>query len=311
MHKQNYYKQPRRQPDGLSVRRRYAAPMPVKPSRRKLYGLLMLVTIAVVALMFISPRTVSRAGQSASFLLPIVGGQPKNDKEMSTAKAAVEALVAANPRLGISVSVRDIKHGTQFDAGVARPFTAASTTKVLSAIALLRRVEDGKADLNQQYAGYPLSWHLKQMINQSNNDSWALVNNFIGYGEIASYARSIGLSTYSYTDNSIAASDMALLLEKLYSNKLLKRDNTALLLDLMVKTNNEDMLPLAAPASMRVYHKYGHLEGYLHDTGVLVADKHAVAVAVYTSAPDNADYKGRTMLIRQIAQAIIGSLYTE
>ncbi len=299
----------------------YKKAAPTRPvaatTRRRLpiWTIFAVSAIGFIALVvhFAPAKTIERVGQSVAALVPNlpITGSKDNHEDMQAMQTAVAAVITANPDLKIGVSVVDIKYGTKATVGSSESFVGASTTKVLTAVVFLDQVEKGKESLSKVVNGYPLSWHLQQMINQSNNDSWVILNEEVGYSQLAAYAKAKGLTAYSYTDNSISAADDALLLQELYAEQLVNSDHTKLLLSYMQNTNNEDMIPAAVNPAITTYHKYGQLDGYLHDTGILVSNGHAVSVAVYTSAADGSNYAGRVEAVQQIVKAITANLYTQ
>ena len=103
--------------------------------------------------------------------------------------------------------------------------------------------------------------------------------------------------------------DMALLLQKLASGTLLDADHTAELLGYMQETNDEDLIPAALDPRITVHHKYGVVEGYVHDAALLEADGRSYAVVIYTWGPDDADSADRIDLIHQLTREITGALF--
>ncbi|MFO0971363.1 MAG: serine hydrolase [Candidatus Saccharimonadales bacterium] len=223
----------------------------------------------------------------------------------------VEAIIAEHDDLDISVAIADITSNTKASYGFQDNFAGASTTKVLTAVTYLDQVQKQKRSLSQTIGSMTAKQHLKQMINQSNNDSWSALNTNLTYATIENYARSIGIQSYQAKNNIITASDEALLLQKLYQRTLLSEDNTTLLLSYMQQTNNEAMIPQVIPDGAVLYHKYGQLEDRLHDAAIIDYQNRPIVVVIYTKggASDGSNYQSRVALIRQIAQTIFDIIY--
>ena len=201
----------------------------------------------------------------------------------------------------------EMDSGSVVNSGYQQPFTGASTTKVLTACYLLQQVEQGNVSLDAYVGGHSVRWHLQQMIQQSNNDSWHTLKNMLGWDNLEQYAHQIGIASFSVYANTITASDMALLLRKMYSRQLLSQNDTGLLLSFMQNTNNETLIPAALPAGAVVYHKYGNLNNNLHDAAVIIYNGRTYVLAIYTRSNGPADYTQSTALIHRITQAVIDS----
>ena len=103
-------------------------------------------------------------------------------------------------------------------------------------------------------------------------------------------------------------SDDALLLKQLAAGKLLNSTNTQTLLSYMQNTNNDDMIPYAAPNGATVYHKYGQLDGYLHDTAIIKNGDRTYSLSIYTAS--NNSYLPQVQLIREITRTVAADMPT-
>jgi len=225
----------------------------------------------------------------------------------------VNAAIAGQPDYDISVAVIDVSSKTKANFGIQDNFVGASTTKVVSAVAYLHQVESNKRSLTTQIDGKTAKEHLGLMINESNNESWLALNTNLSHDTLENYAHSLGLSSYDATKNVITASDEAVLLQKLYSGQLLNAANTKLLLSLMQDTNNEDMIPRAAPDGSQVYHKYGQLDDRLHDAAIVDYKNSPVVLVIYTKGgpADGSAYGVRAGIVRQLAKQTLDTIYSD
>ncbi|MCX6497261.1 MAG: class A beta-lactamase-related serine hydrolase [Arthrobacter sp.] len=222
--------------------------------------------------------------------------------------AELNAIIDANGGYQIGVSLIDLADGTVHDYGVQQPFEAASTAKVLAAAAFYHLVESGGASLNEPMGAWTAGFQLKEMIQDSDNDSWSLIMDAVGHQQLSDYAASIGVN-YSPESNTLTPAEMARVMAALYSGKLLDKDDTAELLSYMQNTNYESLIPEAAPADVEVYHKYGLLDGELHDAGILTKNGSAYALVIYTKGDSDGDIPQRTDVIHQLTRAVTDAVF--
>lgn len=222
---------------------------------------------------------------------------------MNTITAAAENY----PDVETGVSLIDLDSGTQLDAGENVAFTAASTTKVLTAAAYMRSVDQGTASLSTLIAGTSAKVLLQRMLNLSDNDAWAALNSYIGKDVLKNYATTLGLTSYDPYTNIITPHDEAVLMAVLADNKLTTSEHTNLLLSYMHNTNNEDLIPAALPTGATIYHKYGYLGGELHDAAIITYEGHHFVLVIFTKNDNNSleDYAERTQLFHKITDAAI------
>lgn len=219
--------------------------------------------------------------------------------------------VADNPSLDISVSLVDVKTNTARDFGAQETFAGASTTKVLTAVAYLKQVEEGKKTLDQDISGSTATHHLQQMINQSNNESWSALNRTVGHTELEAYAHSIGMGSYQFSGNTLQTKDEALLLAKLTRGELITKEHRAILYSYMQNTNNEDMIPAVIPENAVVHHKYGELEDRLHDAAIIDYKNRPLVLVIFTKGvpATGKNYVVHTKLIQSVAENVFNIFY--
>jgi beta-lactamase class A len=226
--------------------------------------------------------------------------------------ARIQAILDANSQYQVGVAVVDLSQnagsGDVTEYGVRDKFVAASTAKVLAAAAYYHLVETGAATLDDPLGSYTAGFQLREMIQQSDNDSWSLIMNAVGHEELTEYAASLGVS-YDPTTNTLTPAEMATIVSRLYSGRLLNAGDTAQLLSYMQDTNYETLIPAAVPAGITVFHKYGLLGGELHDAAILTQGDAAYALVIYTKGQGLSDDPERTEVIHQLTQAVAGVLF--
>jgi len=226
--------------------------------------------------------------------------------------ARIQAILDANSQYQIGVALMDVSSGADpaevHEYGVREDFVAASTAKVLAAAAYYHLVETGAASLDDPLGAYTAGFQLREMIQQSDNDSWSLIMDAVGHPELTAYAATLGVD-YDPEINTLTPADMARILSGVYSGTLLDAKDTAALLSYMQDTNYESLIPAAVPEGITVFHKYGLLDDELHDAGILARDGTAYVLVIYTKGQDLSDVPERTEVIHQLAQAVAGALF--
>ncbi|MFF2246682.1 serine hydrolase [Arthrobacter sp. NPDC058130] len=224
--------------------------------------------------------------------------------------AEIQRIIIEHPDHRIGVAVVDTRDGQLQSYGDVAPYTAASTAKVLTAAAYYHLVETGDKSLDAPLGSFNAAFQLKAMINTSSDDSWLLLMQDIGYPNLTAYAATLGI-TYDPEQNLLAPPDMARLLAQLATGKLLNADHTAELLGYMQHTNDEDLIPAAVDPSITVHHKYGVVQGYVHDAALLSVGDRSYAVVIYTWGPDDADSANRLDLIHDLTHQLTGALFRQ
>ncbi|PVZ52283.1 serine hydrolase [Arthrobacter sp. H-02-3] len=222
--------------------------------------------------------------------------------------AEIQRIIGGHPDHRIGVAIMDTSDGALQSYGDVAPYTAASTAKVLTAAAYYHLVETGEKSLDTQLGAFTAAFQLKAMINTSSDDSWILLMQDIGYPRLSDFAATLGI-TYDPEQNLLAPADMARLLQQLSTGKLLNTGHTAELLGYMQHTNDEDLIPAAVSPEITVHHKYGVVEGYVHDAALLSAGDRSYAVVIYTWGPDDADSAARLDLIHELTHQLTGALF--
>jgi beta-lactamase class A len=77
----------------------------------------------------------------------------------------------------------------------------------------------------------------------------------------------------------------------------------------MQHTNYETLIPAAVPPAIAGFHKYGLLNGYLHDASILAQGWRAYAFVVYTLGRSIADIPARTTVIHELTHAVVEKLF--
>ncbi|MCB5291584.1 serine hydrolase [Arthrobacter sp. SO3] len=220
--------------------------------------------------------------------------------------AEIQRILAENSGYRIGVALVDTHGGEPRSYGDGSEFVAASTAKIITAAAYYHLVETGEKSLDVPLGSFDAAFQVKAMVNASSDDSWLLLMQDIGYPTLIEYAASIGIS-YDPEQNMLTPAEMALLLRQLSTGKLLNAEHTKELLGYMQQTNNERLIPAAVGPDVTVQHKYGELEGYVHDAAVLTSGGRSYALAIYSWGEDG-ESEERLAVIHQLTEAVTGAL---
>lgn len=234
--------------------------------------------------------------------------QPPPPPAGATLDEQLNAIIAANSRYQVGVALVDMSDGVVRQYGVQEKFVAASTGKILAAAAYYHLAEAGVVSLAAPMDGHTAAFQIRQMIQQSNNTSWTLILKAVGYQGIHDYAASLEIP-YDRTFNTLSPAETARILTLLYTGRLLSAAHTAELLSYMQNTNYETLIPAAVPPEVTVFHKYGLLNGNLHDASILVQGQRAYAFVVYSLGTGVAANPVQAMIIRQLTRAVVNQLF--
>jgi beta-lactamase class A len=211
----------------------------------------------------------------------------------------INDIIATNSDIVISVAIKDLNTGATHNYGNQDAMTAASVTKVLTAVDYLKEVELGHKSLDTVLNdGNTAKYDIEQMIVVSDNNAWHALNDSLTYTQMQAYAQSVGLSTYYYVDNTINTADITKLLSDLYQRHLINETNTQLLLSYMERANFRDLIIPAVPEHDSVYHKAGWLYSYLNDATIITNTDRAIVLTIFSDSITNYD-KTRIAAIMQ------------
>ena len=202
----------------------------------------------------------------------------------------------------------DLSDGVVHEYGVRQPFVAASTAKVLAAAAYYHLVETGGATLDEPMGDWTAGFQLKEMIQDSDDDSWSLIMDAVGHTELSDYAASIGVS-YDPDSNTLTPAEMAGILASLYSGKLLAAETPrSCCPTCRTPTMNRSFPPRYPPASPSSTNT-DCWAGNCTTPASSPRAAAAYALAVYTKGEDPGDIPQRTEVIHQLTRAVTDALF--
>jgi beta-lactamase class A len=268
-----------------------------------LFTALVLVIVAIVVLAVV--RSAPRSGTD-----PNAAAAPEAPVAVApdSLEDSVQSVLDENPDYRVGLAMADISGDAALTFGDREAFTAASTAKIITAAAYYHLVETGEASLDEPLGDYDAAFQLEAMVNESNNDSWLLLMDAVGYPRLTEYAASIGVA-YDPEENLLTPAEMALVLKQLYAGDLLNPDNTAELLSYMQDTNNEELIPAGSQAGIEVFHKYGEIDGELHDAAVLAYRGSTFVLVIYTENADGTKDAEQAEVIRELTGVVEKALF--
>lgn len=255
--------------------------------------------------------SLNAGASSLTYLKPAISRQPATPTPTPTpafvpldVQARWQRIAEQYPKVTVSAELRDVRTGLTATMDASTPYRAASTTKMIAASYFLNQVEQDKRSLDEPLGNFTAKFQLQQMINQSNNNSWAAFLQLLGRTNEQRYAHQQGWASFNVTTNYIAPTDLADLLQQLWQEKLLNKDHTDYLLSLMQHTINEELIPPAVPAGAVVYHKYGWLEDDLHDAALITYKGRTYVLVIMSNGHGVMGYTQRRELFHSLVKAV-------
>jgi beta-lactamase class A len=283
-----------------------------RTARNGFLALPLALLFTVVALLITATVVLAavRSGPLAGPSGPVPGVVPEAPVAVApdSLQDSIESVLRDNPDYRIGLAMADISGDAAMTYGDQEAYNAASTAKIITAAAFYDMVENGDASLDDPLGNYDAAFQLEAMVKQSNNDSWLLLMDVVGYPQLTDYAASIGVA-YDPEENLLTPAEMALVLKQLYAGDLLNPDNTAQLLSYMQDTNNEELIPAGSQSGIEVFHKYGEFNGELHDAAVLAYRGSSFVLVIYTENPDGAEEPGQAEAIRKLTSLVEAALF--
>lgn len=211
--------------------------------------------------------------------------EPVKSLDYTDMSARINGVIAANPGMDIGVATVDLATGDTNTYGVKEVFVAASTAKLLTAIAYLHDVEQGQHTLTEKVGTRTAQTAMEAMIVDSDNEAWYDFNNVtLSHEEMATYADRIGFTDYDPDRNTATATSLATLLGNLYQKRLLDEAHTNLLLSFMERAKEVQYIADTVPAGTKVYHKPGYLTDRMHDAAIVDDGKRPYVLVIFTKS---------------------------
>ena len=203
-----------------------------------------------------------------------------------------------------SIYYKNINSGNFFGIDEQQINTAASVNKLPIITALYYLEKQGKLSFDDKitiqkedvqdygtgsirYQKMPQTYSLRNLaklaLQQSDNTAAHVISVKIGEDNVQKLVDSWGLKQTDMVNNKTTVYDMSVLFEKIYKNEITDAAKTKELLEFMTDTEFEDRLPKGLPTNVKIYHKTGDGEGFVHDLGIIEKDNQVYFLGVMTS----------------------------
>ncbi len=257
---------------------------------------------------------------------------PKMGQELSSLKAAVQALALQTPQLTPGIFLFDLDTEAYLDLNGGASFAAASTIKVPILVAFFQDVDAGKIRLDElltmrkelvasgsgEMQGLPVGTQfttletINKMITISDNTATNMVIARLGgMAALNQRFRSWGLVSTAINNvlpdlegtNTTSPKDMALLMTRISQGELVSMRSRDRMLDIMQRTVNRSQLPQGLGKGATIAHKTGDIGGLIGDVGLIdmpSGKRYALTVLVKRSFNDDRAYD----LVQKISRTV-------
>ena len=254
------------------------------------------------------------------FLLSLVAARPAFALP-APQRAALEqqlATMIAGRSGDYGIAALDLSNGAIVSINGDRPFPMASTVKLAVAATYLAQVDHGRRSLSDRIGSTTADALMARMLIHSDNGATdQLLRNLGGPATVQTWMSFNGLSGIridrtiaqllrdrrglSDIRDSSTPHSMLALLRTVDSGKALKPASRSYLLSLMARCmTGQNRMKALLPASARVEHKTGTLDGLTDDVGfITLPDGRRIAVALFARGGTN-----RPQTIAQAARSI-------
>jgi len=272
-----------------------------KKSYKKLKLFFVLLTIIFVTYLLFSTKVKSKNNSSSALISPL-GPLEKSIKTFQTlfnpGLSEVVEKSLENAKGEYAVVVKELPNGKTFFYNEKKVYDSASLYKLWVMAVVFNQIKSGSlkesdmlekeiADLNTKFdiatesaeltegdISSTVKQALEQMIVISHNYSALLLADKVGIGKIAEFLKEEGfLQSSIKAPPKTNAEDIAFFFEKLYKGKIIDREYSDKMLDLLAKQQLNDRIPKLLPEGTKVAHKTGELEGVKHDGGIVYSPK--------------------------------------
>ncbi len=232
----------------------------------------------------------------------------------------VAAVAGGQPNVTTGVVIVDLETGDRCAINADRTYRSASLYKTLVAAELWRQVEEGIVDLDQPLVVEPrhhiddaptlrpedpytvsVSDAAERMITHSDNGTAFALRELLGVGTVSAATEWLDMPATSLGETFVTSpNDQAELFTALARGEVVDEASSQAIVDLLLRQVIGDMIPAGLPddADVRVAHKTGTLEGFLHDAGIVFAPGGDFVLVVMT---ENGSYEGALNTIRDVA----------
>jgi beta-lactamase class A len=269
----------------------------------------------------VAPNTANTSlGQTQTSTNPNLSGTGSNlylSQEIPALKNAVQNIASANPNLTAGVFLLDLDNGSYVDINASTNFPAASTIKIPILLAFFQDVDAGKVRLDEKLtmqqemiAGGSGNFQYKpagtqfsalevatKMITISDNTATnMLIAKLGGKDSLNERFRTWGLGNTVIRNalpdlpgtNTTSPKELGTLMAMVNQGNFLSMRSRDMMLDIMRRTERDNLLPSGLDSGAKSYHKTGDIATMLADAGLIdVPTGKRYVAAVMVKRPNN------------------------
>ena len=232
----------------------------------------------------------------------------------------VAAVAGAEPNVTTGVVVVDLETGDQCSINGDRQYRTASLYKTVVAAELWRQVAEGDVDLDDSLTVEPRH-HIddapafrpanpytlsvfdaaERMITFSDNGTAFALRELLGTATVDDATEWLNMPATSLAGTFVTSpNDQATLYTELYRGEVVDEESSQAIIDLLLQQEIVDMMPAGLPedADVRIAHKTGTLDTFLHDAGIVYAPGGDFVLVVMT---ENSSFDAALATIRSVS----------
>lgn len=148
---------------------------------------------------------------------------------------------------------------------------------------------EGQSQADDEEISYTVDFASKLMIRVSDNYAALLLAEKVGWENAEKSLADAGIFGFDLTGDdapSVDAISVARLLEKIYSRQAVSASASQEMLDILLEQRINDRISKLLPASVKVAHKTGDLDGIRHDAGIVFGKKYDYIFVFMTDSQD-------------------------
>jgi beta-lactamase class A len=209
----------------------------------------------------------------------------------------------------LSVYYENINTGANISVGKDLRLFPASLSKLVQAILIVRKVEDGElawdqqlkptdADISSESGGLyktigdnsiSVEDLLKELLTDSDNTAQNMFRHHLDVTDYASFQQETGLEDLYNEKGYISAKEYARILRVLYTSSYLKPENSEKILTYMTQSKFKDYLSQGIPGDVKFAHKYGENkeQSIFADAGIVYVKNKPYMLTVIIKGKDS------------------------
>lgn len=218
-----------------------------------------------------------------------------------------------------AVAVKNLKTGESFYINENYQFTAASLYKLWVMGQAYEEINEGNLKESdsvslsrgeiEEIQGfwqedvrsntyYSVADAIENMITVSDNDSAITLYTHMGTDQISEFLNRYGFANSLFeSPPRTTAKDIGDYFEKLYNGRIVNRDYSIKMLQILVNQKLNDRIPKYLPQDLKIAHKTGELDTFKHDAGIVELKDNDYIIVVMTETPDPQNAAEVTALI--------------